>query len=64
VKRTKWRGLLRNACVAIGNSSLRPNDSRYAKIHERLSLLAAGPDYILAEHARWALERLASGDPL
>ena len=22
VKRTKWRGLMRNACIALGNSAL------------------------------------------
>ena len=58
VKRTKWRGLLRNACVAIGNSGLRPGEPRYAEIRGRLAELAASGDAILAEHARWALERL------
>jgi epoxyqueuosine reductase len=58
VKRTKWRGLVRNACVAIGNSGLRAGESRYAEICEKLSRLAACNDEILSEHARWALERL------
>jgi epoxyqueuosine reductase len=58
VKRTKWRGLLRNACVAIGNSGLRPGEPRYSEICERLSELAASGDAILAEHAQWALARV------
>jgi epoxyqueuosine reductase len=62
VKRTKWRGLVRNACVAIGNSGLRPGEPRYGEICARLSELAASGDAILAEHAQWALGRL--GFPL
>jgi epoxyqueuosine reductase len=58
VKRAKWRGLVRNACVAIGNSSLRPDEPRYGEICARLSDLAASGDTILAEHAQWALNRL------
>jgi epoxyqueuosine reductase len=58
VKRTKWRGLLRNACVAIGNSDLRPGEPRCEEICARLSELGASGDAILAEHARWALGRL------
>ena len=58
VKRTKWRGLLRNACVAAGNSGLRPGEPRYAEICTRLSVLAASEDSNLAEHAQWALARL------
>jgi epoxyqueuosine reductase len=58
VKRTKWRGLVRNACVAIGNSGLRPGEPRHQEICARLSQLAASEDAILAEHARWALGRL------
>jgi epoxyqueuosine reductase len=49
--RTRWRGLVRNALVAAGNSgdaSLRPAVER----------LAASADPLLAEHARWALSRL------
>jgi epoxyqueuosine reductase len=58
VKRAKWRGLLRNACVAIGNSGVRRGEPRYQEICARLSQLAAGEDAILAEHAQWALERI------
>ena len=58
VKRTKWRGLVRNACVAIGNSGLRPGEPGYAEICARLEQLSASDDGILAEHARWALDRL------
>ena len=51
LRRTKYRGLLRNALVVAGNSGcaeLRPLVERHAK----------GDDPLLAEHARWALERL------
>jgi epoxyqueuosine reductase len=58
VKRTKWRGLVRNASVALGNSGLRPGNSRYEEICARLAEVAASGDAILAEHAQWALARL------
>src|SRR6202140_2336538 len=58
VKRTKWRGLLRNACVAIGNSGLRPGEPRYEEFSARLKELASSGETTLAEHARWALDRL------
>ena len=51
MRRSKRRGLLRNALVAAGNSrdeSLRP----------QLERLSADDDPLLAEHARWAIERL------
>jgi epoxyqueuosine reductase len=60
VKRTKWRGLVRNACVAIGNSGLRRGEPRYAEICARLSKLTASEDANLAEHARWALAQIGS----
>jgi epoxyqueuosine reductase len=60
VKRTKWRGLVRNACVAIGNSGLHPGEPRYSEICARLAELAASDDAVLSEHAHWALARLAS----
>lgn len=58
VKRTKWRGLVRNACVALGNSGLRQNDPRYQEIYARVQKLAASADAVIAEHAQWAIERL------
>lgn len=58
VKRTKYRGLLRNACIALGNSSINPENPAYARLLHRLTQLASGDDPILAEHADWALTRL------
>ncbi len=58
VKRTKWRGLVRNACVALGNSAARPGTAPYARSVALLGRLAGSGDPILAEHARWALNRL------
>ncbi len=58
VKRAKWRGLLRNACVAIGNSRLTPTNPAYSRIMHRLEELAADDDSLLAEHTQWALDRL------
>jgi epoxyqueuosine reductase len=58
VKRTKWRGLVRNVCVALGNSGMTSSDTRYQEICARLSEIAKSGDDLLVEHARWALERL------
>jgi epoxyqueuosine reductase len=60
VKRAKWRGLVRNACVALGNSGSRPGTPGHARIVALLERLAASGEAILAEHARWALARLRS----
>ncbi len=52
LRRTGYRGLLRNALVAAGNSgdaSLAPSVRRHLE----------GGDPLLAEHARWALDRLS-----
>ncbi|MHB8411405.1 MAG: tRNA epoxyqueuosine(34) reductase QueG [Candidatus Acidiferrales bacterium] len=62
VKRTKWRGLIRNACVAVGNSHVAPGDPAYSRIMRRLEELAAGEDALIAEHAGWALSRLRAED--
>jgi len=58
VRRTKWRGLLRNACVAAGNSGLAAGDAGYGEIVRRLERLAASDDSLVAEHAQWALARI------
>lgn len=55
VSRTKYRGFMRNVAVAMGNSGL-------TKFREPLEKLAASGDALVAEHARWALERLQRSD--
>jgi epoxyqueuosine reductase len=54
VRRTKWRGLIRNACVAAGNSAATSGASAEL-LRERLRHIAASSDALLAEHAQWAL---------
>lgn len=58
VKRAKWRGLLRNACIAAGNSKLKPGSESHTCICERLRKLAACGDSVVAESAQWALSRI------
>ncbi len=52
IKRTKRRGLLRNVCVALGNVGS-PADL------PALQQTAAGEEEMIAEHARWAISRIA-----
>ncbi len=54
LRRTKYRGLLRNAMVAAGNSGDR-------SLIPQLERLAHESDPMLAEHANWALGKLQSG---
>jgi epoxyqueuosine reductase len=58
IKRTKQRGLLRNACIALGNSGIRPRMAEHRRIADALERLAASEDEVLAESARWALSRI------
>ncbi len=63
VKRAKWRGLVRNACVALGNSPTGRESEAYRRVTLLLSRLADADDALIAEHARWALARLALQAP-
>ncbi len=49
--RTKRRGLLRNVCVALGNTGDRAALPALARA-------ASDPEPLIAEHARWAVERI------
>lgn len=55
IKRTKYRGWLRNLCVVMGNS----RDHRFIPW---LESIAENSDPILVEHAAWALGQL-QGEP-
>ncbi len=58
MKRTKWKGLVRNACIALGNTKLAPNAPERARILALLQRLAASGESAIAESARWALGRI------
>jgi epoxyqueuosine reductase len=62
VKRAKWRGLVRNACVALGNAQLERNSQASRRTLVTLQRLATSDDALIAEHARWALARLSPAD--
>jgi len=51
VLRARRRGFLRNVCVALGNAGA-------SHARPALNRAANDPDPLIAEHARWALERL------
>jgi epoxyqueuosine reductase len=50
ISRPRYQGFLRNVAIAMGNA-------RDPKFRPALERLAASPDPVIAEHARWALAR-------
>ena len=58
VKRAKWRGLLRNACIAAGNSKLAPGSPGHVRLCACLRKLTVCVDSVVAESAQWALSRI------
>ena len=53
ILRTKRRGLLRNVCVALGNTG-------NASALPALERAAHDAEPLIAEHARWAMEQIAA----
>ena len=58
MKRAKYRGLIRNACVALGNSNVKRDSPAHSRITKLLARLSENDDALIAEHARWALNKL------
>ena len=56
MKRAKWRGLVRNACNALGNARLESSEERN-RILALLEKLAKNGDELISESAEWALAR-------
>ncbi|MBZ5525672.1 MAG: tRNA epoxyqueuosine(34) reductase QueG [Acidobacteriia bacterium] len=56
IKRTRFSGLMRNVAVAMGNSGNQD-------FIPWLEKMAADEDPVIAEHARWALEKLRRSGP-
>lgn len=64
VRRTKWRGLIRNACIVAGNLAAKyaTDAPERSQLRDRLSGLATSADPLVAEHAAWALSRFAASE--
>jgi epoxyqueuosine reductase len=58
IKRAKWRGLIRNTCIAVGNSDARRGTLAHDRISALLGRLSASQDAVIAESALWALSRI------
>jgi epoxyqueuosine reductase len=58
IKRTKWKGLIRNACIALGNAGLPADLGHFDKAKRILGMHAASLDTGISESARWALARI------
>jgi epoxyqueuosine reductase len=60
IKRAKYRGLIRNACVALGNSRVQRDSPAHKRITNLLARLSVSNDAQIAGHATWALEKLTA----
>ena len=58
MKRAKWRGIIRNACNALGNSELRRGTEAGDRVAGLLKKLSENSEEGIAESARWALSRI------
>jgi epoxyqueuosine reductase len=64
VKRTKWQGLVRNACIALGNQGAEQVSESHREITQALRSLSECSEPVIAESAGWALSRIqAKGIP-
>jgi epoxyqueuosine reductase len=58
MKRTKWAGLVRNACIALGNCRIERGSAAFERIVQLLERLAKSDRPIIAESVHWALSRI------
>ena len=62
VKRAKWAGLVRNACIALGNSGIREGAETFERIVSLLGWLVESENPTIVESARWALSRIKKAE--
>jgi epoxyqueuosine reductase len=58
MKRTKWAGLVRNACLAMGNAQFERNSEEQSRAEALLQKLAKSEISTIAESAVWSLKRI------
>jgi epoxyqueuosine reductase len=62
IKRAKWRGMVRNACVAVGNAQWPSQSGARERAAAILESLRQSEDDLIAEHASWALRKLKNNE--
>jgi epoxyqueuosine reductase len=58
MKRTKWAGLVRNACIALGNCRIKKGSVAFERIVQLLQRLSESDRPTISESAHWALSRI------
>jgi epoxyqueuosine reductase len=62
IKRTKWQGFVRNACIALGNARLTPESPNFDEVLGALKNLSQSRDAVISESALWALSRIQEAE--
>jgi epoxyqueuosine reductase len=58
MKRAKWRGLIRNACIALGNFKIERSSEAHRRVTALLQRLSKNTETSISESAQWALARI------
>jgi epoxyqueuosine reductase len=58
IKRAKHRGIVRNACVALGNAKFDRGGAEHQEAVVMLERLSGSNDPVISESAHWALSRI------
>jgi len=58
IKRTKHRGIVRNACIALGNAKFERGGEAHQEAVTVLQRLSTSSDAVISESALWALARI------
>jgi epoxyqueuosine reductase len=58
IKRTKHRGIVRNACIALGNATFERGAATHQEAVAVLQRISASSDPVISESALWALSRI------
>ncbi|MEQ1353908.1 MAG: hypothetical protein ABLT11_07810, partial [Candidatus Acidiferrum sp.] len=62
IKRPKWKGLMRNACIALGNSQVVRDSAAGEHVLEVLARLGGCGEATVAESAQWAISRIQGNE--
>jgi epoxyqueuosine reductase len=62
IKRTKHRGIVRNACIALGNAKVERGSEAHREAVAVLERLSTSSDAVIKGSALWALARIQSAD--